>query len=138
MTLLQLHLIAVAFWLGVLAVETVLELAAHSDAEVCAAARAHRWIDILLEIPVVLVVIVTGSVLLVHAWPAPTLLLVKVGAGLVAVAANLVCIPLVHGRSKATDVVRIRALTRQVKFTGLGLPFWLVAFWIGLGFATNA
>jgi hypothetical protein len=49
------------------------------------------------------------------------------------VIANVVCIPLVRARSKATDDARERALTRQVKMTAWAAPFALAAMFIGLG-----
>ena len=134
MTLIQLHLAAVSFWFGVLAAETVLELAPRDAAERRLVAVAHARIDRLFELPVVVAVLLTGALLLARAWPAPPLLLVKVGAGLVAVIANLVCFPLVHARCKATEDARVRALARQVRMTGLAIPFGIAALVIGLGF----
>jgi hypothetical protein len=129
----QLHLVTVSFWLGIVAAETVLEFCGRDAASRRTVAVVHRWIDVLFEVPVVIIVIVTGGLLLGRAWPASPLLLVKVGAGIIAVIANLLCIPLVHARWKETDDVRMRALTRQVKMTGLAIPFAIVALVIGLG-----
>ncbi|MBI1816366.1 MAG: hypothetical protein HYR72_15420 [Deltaproteobacteria bacterium] len=134
MMLVQLHLIAVSFWLGMVAAETVLEFCGRDAVSRRTVAVAHRWIDLLFEIPVVIVVVGTGTLLLARAWPASPLLLVKVGAGSIAVIANLICVPLVHARWKETDDARVRALTRQVKMTGLAIPFAIAALVIGLGF----
>ena len=133
MTLVQFHLAAVSFWFGVLAAETVLELSPRNAGERRLVAVAHAWIDRLFELPTVIAVLISGALLLARAWPASPLLLVKVGAGLVAVIANLVCIPLVHARCRATEDVRVCALARQVRMTGLAIPFGIAALVIGLG-----
>ena len=76
---------------------------------------------------------VTGAWLLAQAWPAPPLLLVKAGAGLLAVMANMICMPLVRMRVRATDDARVVALSRQVQLTGLAIPFGLLALIVGIG-----
>jgi hypothetical protein len=134
MTLVQLHLAAVSFWLGIVAVETVLEFAPRDAAERRLVAVTHAWIDRVFELPIVIVVLVSGALLLARAWPAPPLLLVKAGAGLLAVIANLVCFPLVHARGKATDDTRVRALAGRIRMTGIAIPFAIVALVIGLAF----
>jgi len=134
MTLLQLHLIAVSLWLGAVATETVLEFSVRDAASRRAVAVAHAKIDQWVEIPVVIAVVVTGGLLLARVWPGSLLLWVKVGAGLLAVTAQVICIPLVRARLNATDGVRERDLTRQIKMTLWGAPFALAAIVIGLNF----
>ena len=134
MSIATIHLIAVSFWFGLLATESVLELSARDADSVRFVAGVHRWIDILFEGPIVVLALVTGTVLLVQQWPASPLLLVKAGLGGTALIANLVCIQFVHARVKATDDKRVRVLTRRVKLTGRAIPLALVAFVMGLGF----
>jgi len=134
MTLLQLHLFAVGLWLGTVATETVLEFSARDAASRRAVAVAHGKIDQWVEIPVVIAVVATGVLLLARVWPGSLLLWVKIGAGLLAVTAQVICIPLVRARLRETDEVRGRALTRQIKMTLWGAPFALAAIVIGLGF----
>ena len=95
-------------------------------------AGIHRWIDTLFEGPIAIAVLVSGGLLLARAWPPSPLLWIKVTAGLVTVLANLICIPIVFARSRATDDGRVAALTRYIKLTGWGIPFGLLAFVIGL------
>jgi hypothetical protein len=131
MTLIQLHLIVVSAWLGILAAEAILELRGPDPRTV---AVVHGWIDILLEGPVVIAVLVTGALLLAGVWPAPPLLLVKAGVGLVPIVVNLICIKWANERWRETDDVRALVLTRRVKLTGLAIPLIIVALAIGLRF----
>jgi hypothetical protein len=52
--LLQLHLVAVSFWLGVVAAEMVLEFSVRDAESRRTVAVVHGWIDLLVEIPVVI------------------------------------------------------------------------------------
>jgi hypothetical protein len=132
MTLLQVHFLAVSFWFGLLAAETVLELSPRAAPRTVAA--VHKWIDLVFEGPVVLLVIVTGTLLLARHWPAPPLLLVKAAFGLVPVLANLYCFSLVLDRARTTDEQRALALTRRIRLTGAGIPFAIAAFVIGIAY----
>jgi hypothetical protein len=57
---------------------------------------------------------------------------VKVGAVLIAIAANLVCFALVQARFETTDDERARALTKQIGLTGWAIPWAIGAFVIGV------
>jgi len=134
MTLLQVHFFAVCFWLGLLAAETVMELHLRSGGSAGPIASIHRWIDLLFEGPAVLLVLVTGGLLLAQNWPAPPLLWVKISFGLIAIAANLYCVPLVLGRARTKDEAAARTLTRRISHTGWAIPFAVAAFVIGIAF----
>lgn len=136
MTLLQLHAAAVCTWMGVIAAESVLELCKNDLNTRRLIATVHGWIDILIEGPLVVLVLVTGSMLLTRVWPASPLLLIKIGAGMIGVIVNLICIVLVRMRAKSTDDARMQALTHQIRLTGLAIPFGLVALVIGFGYLT--
>lgn len=129
----QIHGAAAGAWLGVVAAETVLEFSGRDAPSRRLVAHLHAWIDYLFEGPLVAIVLVTGSVLLARAWPAPPLLLVKAGAGLLAVIANIICIPLVLVRARATNDDEVRRLFRPIQLTGLAIPFGLLALALGLG-----
>jgi hypothetical protein len=138
MTLVQVHFCAASAWLGVVGAEAVLEHYGRDPASRRLVAKAHAWIDILFEGPLVGIVLVTGALLLARAWPAPPLLIVKVTAGMIAVIANAICIPLVRARARTTDDSLMIKLSRQVRMTGLAIPFGLLALVIGLsGYLTN-
>lgn len=134
MTLLKFHLIAVSFWFGLLAAETVLELWGKAATGLRTVAVVHRWIDLLFEMPIALAVLISGGLLLAQLEAYSSLLLLKVAFGLITVFANLLCFPLVHARWKARDYARIEQLTRQIAWTGWGIPLGLGAFVIGLFF----
>lgn len=134
MTLIQVHFFAVCFWLGLLAAETVMELHLRSGRSAGPIASIHRWIDLLFEGPAVLLVLVTGGLLLAQNWPAPPLLWVKISFGLIAIAANLYCVPLVLGRARTKDEAAARTLTRRISHTGWAIPFAVAAFVIGIAF----
>jgi len=134
MTLLQLHAAAVCTWIGVIAVESVLELCKNDAVSRRFIAAVHAWVDLLVEGPLLVLVVFTGAMLLKTNWPAPTLLLVKVGAGMIGVIVNLICIVLVRKRARETDDARMQRLTGQIRLTGLAIPFGLVALVIGFGY----
>ncbi|WP_373874511.1 hypothetical protein [Pseudomonas tohonis] len=98
--LLQLHLFAVAFWLGVVAVEFLLEQGrATSRAQGFTVARMHRRIDLFFEMPAFSLALVTG--LLIEPARFDGLYALKVVAGLVAVAGNALClVPVLRRRSR--------------------------------------
>jgi hypothetical protein len=89
---------------------------------------------VFLELPLLLVVLVTGAALAsrVPAWT--PLHSVKIAAGLLAVAANLYCVAIVLRRHAARD--RIEAVRRdtvliRVVSPAIGAPAAAVAAWIG-------
>jgi len=133
-TVLQLHLISVSFWFGLVSAEVVLELSARDEPSRRFVAKVHKWIDILFEIPVVILVIASGALLLSQVWPGSSLLLIKVVLGMVAITANFMCFQFVHSRAGAKDDARIQAMTRRVLMTGLAFPIGIAAFVIGIGF----
>jgi putative copper export protein len=96
--LLFIHLIAIGIWAGCVATETVLELAQDKiPPDKSYLAPLHARIDIAIEIPAILVTLITGSLLLKHAyWDG--LLVAKVVLGISAVALNTIAAYLVHKR----------------------------------------
>ncbi|MBD3852488.1 MAG: hypothetical protein IFK93_14370, partial [Acidobacteria bacterium] len=60
----------------------------------------HYWIDLLVELPLVLAVIATGVALFLLTDPLTPLHLVKIGLGGAAVAVNLFCIVVVVKRGR--------------------------------------
>jgi hypothetical protein len=129
------HLIALGLWGGLVAAEGVVELAPRSDVERRFAATLHYWMDLLIEIPVLAAVVLTGTVLVVHVWPLSPLLCLKVVAGLVAVGANAWCVVHVVRRKKRDEPDALRREGRLVRLTAtVGLPFAAVALYLGLGF----
>ena len=102
----MIHLMMLSLWGGVVATEAVIEVYPFRQRELHAATiRFHYWIDLLVELPLVLAVIATGAALFFLTDPVTPLHLVKIGLGGAAVAVNLFCIVVVvkRGRRLAGD-----------------------------------
>ena len=68
------HLVLLGVWAGVVAAEAVLELMPRRRPQLHTyTVRAHYWIDLLVELPVILGVTISGMVLLSMVWPPTTL-----------------------------------------------------------------
>lgn len=133
---LTLHIAAVAFWVGVVGAEFVIERSrADSKPHGFAVAHNHFWIDTLLEIPVVLVVLTTGAILL-QGVPMTPLLAVKVAAGLFAALANIACVvpvTLRHKAATAQRLARVIAHSRTIDLiSAFAVPASAVALLLGL------
>lgn len=139
--LLQLHLFAVAFWLGVVAVEFLLERSrAQSRSQGFSVAQLHRKIDLWFEMPAFSLVLVTG-ILMFDSSRFEGVYALKIIAGNLAVAGNLLCLAPVLQRHVAasgdnlSDVIR---LSRQIDLISLlAIPAGLVALVCGLYLAVG-
>ncbi len=127
------HLIALSLWGGVVATEAVIEVYPFRKPELHpAAVRFHYWIDLLVELPLVLVVIATGVALALSVSPLTGLHVVKFLLAGAAVAVNLFCIVVVVRRG------------RRLEAGDAGEPLWrdsrvvLACFAIGLTAAAGA
>jgi hypothetical protein len=103
----MIHLIMLSLWGGVVATEAVVEVYPFRKRELHdAAIRFHYWIDLLVELPLVLAVIATGAMLFFLTDPLTPLHYLKVVFGGAAVAVNLFCIVVVvkRGRGLADGV----------------------------------
>ena len=97
----MLHLMMLCFWGGVVATEAVVEVAPFRQTGLHPAAiRFHYWIDLMVELPLVLAVVATGITLLFLTEPLTPLHWLKVGFGAAAVAVNLFCIVVVVKRGR--------------------------------------
>jgi hypothetical protein len=135
-TVATLHLCAVAFWFGVVGAEFIIERSrSENKPHGYAVARNHYWIDLLLEMPAVVMVLTTGFVMLGNATMSPALL-VKIIAGLIAVSSNAVCVLPVALRKKAADsgnhadVIRYSRAIDRISL--LGIPAGVIALAGGL------
>jgi len=100
----MLHLIMLSMWGGVVATEAVIEVFPFRKRELHASTiRFHYWIDLLVELPLVLGVIATGVVLFFLTDPVTPFHLIKIGLGGAAVAVNLFCIVVVVRRGKRLE-----------------------------------
>lgn len=95
------HLMVLSLWGGVVATEAVIEVAPFRRPELHAAAiRFHYWIDLLVELPLVLAVIATGVTLALSVETLSSLHIVKILLGSAAVGVNLFCIFVVVKRGR--------------------------------------
>ena len=98
------HLIMLSLWGGVVATEAVIELLPFRRRELHpAAVRFHYWIDLLVELPLVLAVVATGTVLALSLDELSGLHWIKIVLGSTAVAVNLFCIAVVVRRGRRLD-----------------------------------
>lgn len=133
MDLLLIHIVAASAWMGLIAAETVMELVAKSREARQFVADAHRVIDLLFEMPLFLIVITTGSVLLFQLDRDPgALLMIKVGAGLIAVLFNAFCVQWVLGRARAASDEEYLKYAHKIKLSGYAIPFGVLALVLGL------
>lgn len=125
------HLVFLSAWGGLILGEAAVEFPARSSESLkAAAARFHYWMDLFVEIPLLLGVVLTGGVLFGRAGWSP-LLGIKAACGLAAVAANVMCVVMVIRRSKARPD-SVDALTQWIfRAPAIGIPFALVALGIG-------
>lgn len=134
--LLQLHLFAVAFWLGVVAVEYLLERTrAQSRAQGFTVAGLHRQIDLYFEIPAFSLVLISG-LLLIEPARFDGIYALKVIAGGIAVVGNMLClIPVLKRYSAAgnDDLAAVIKHSRLIDIISLlAIPAGLLAFACGV------
>lgn len=98
--LLSIHLVAAGLWLGCVLTEVFFERALQGKEQAQLLAGLHQRVDLFVEIPAFLTVLVTGG-LMVSGIPLTPLLYTKIGVGLVAIAANIYCAWLVFRRADA-------------------------------------
>ena len=127
------HLIVLSFWGGVVATEAVIEVYPFRRPELHPSAiRFHYWIDLLVELPLVLAVTATGVALALSVNPLSGLHVIKILFAGTAVAVNLFCIVVVVSRG------------RRLEGGGAGEPLWrasrvvLACFAVGLLAAAGA
>jgi hypothetical protein len=135
MSLPSLHMFAIALWTGVLAAEGVLEFLPLKRPELHAAAAAfHYSIDLLIELPLLIVIALTG-VLLLRGTSFDARLIVKVAAGALAVLVNLICVVVVVIRHRGAPEQIERRTRRIYLLIAIGSPGYLLALVLGLGYA---
>lgn len=130
------HLMLLSAWAGVVLAESVVELLPRRVPSIRdAAIRLHFAIDLVVELPL-LVAVVASGVWLASGRPLDARLLVKIGAGLVAVTANGVCVAAVIRRARLLAGGALPAAvdrwSKVVLGTAVvGLPFAVLALLLG-------
>jgi len=127
-----LHLVMLALWGGVVATEAVIEISPFRHRELhTATIRMHYWIDLFVELPLVIAVAATGGTLLYLTESITRLHIVKVSFAGAAVAVNLFCIAVVLRRARRIDSAEETALWRASRVV-------LACFVVGLACAAVA
>lgn len=130
------HLTALGAWLGLVLVESIMELQKSSGRGYdFTIAKVHRKVDMYCEVPAFMAVLVSGLIMLdpvrLEGW-----YLIKVLCGSLAIAVNAWCVTYVIRRSIAAgrgNLNETRRFTRLIMITvPIGAPFALVALVIGL------
>ncbi len=100
--LLPVHLAFVGIWLGCVLTEALFEraLLGKGRTQELILVALHKRVDLFIEMPAFMVVLVTGSLMFISGG-ASSPLLVKIALGLLAVATNLYCVWLVFRRVTA-------------------------------------
>ncbi len=130
-------------WAGTVASEGVIELIHHRRPELHPAAiRLHFWIDLLVELPILAGVVLSGCTLVALTWPLTTAHLIKLLLAAGAVGANLICIILVirrgRGLSRGEPEETLKQTSRRILFTALvGLPCAVSAVALGFWLASQ-
>jgi hypothetical protein len=124
------HLALVAFWGGLVAVESAIEaLGERGHVPIDAVARIHQVTDRFIEIPTLMGIVATGLLLWARTGWAPELAL-KVGVGLGAVVANLVTAVYVERRARGIGDAR-RATIMIFGFGAMVFPLGFIALYLG-------
>lgn len=133
--LLSIHLFAAAFWFGVLGVEFILEQGrTRSRDHGYAVADIHYHIDLYLETPAFITVLVTGLIML-NGHPLTGLYLIKVCAGFIAILGNVGCVYAIVRRKWAARVNDFAGLVKYSymvdKLSAVAVPAGFTALFIG-------
>lgn len=128
-----LHLIALGMWLGVVITEVLFEFAGSDADSLRAAARFHYNVDKFGELPILVAVLVTGTMLTVRAWPLTPLHVIKIAASLIAVGSALVCVLWVFRRRRIEDVNVLLGFRRRIwTLAAVAAVFAIPALYLGL------
>lgn len=127
------HLVVLSMWLGVVIAEVLFEFAASDAESLRAAARFHDKVDKFGELPILVAVLVTGTILTVRACPLTPLHMLKIAASLIAVGSALVCVVWVFRRARVEDVTLLCGFRRRIwTLAAVAAVFALPALYLGL------
>ena len=135
------HLIMLSMWGGVVATEAVIEVYPFRKRDLAEATiRFHYWIDLLVELPLVLAVLATGIASVCLSDHITRLHVVKIAFAGAAIAVNLFCIAVVLRRDRqrlaGATSERLRRASRVVLACfAVGLLFAAVAATLGFSLA---
>ena len=127
------HLILLGMWLDLVITEVLFEFAASDAESLRAAARFHYKVDKYGELPILVAVLVTGTILAVRAWPWTPLHFIKIAASLIAVGCALICVLWVFQRRQIEDVNVLLGFRRRIwTLAAIAAVFATPALYLGL------
>ena len=127
------HLVVLGMWLGVVITEVLFEFAGSDADSLRAAARFHYNVDKFGELPILLAVLVTGTILAVRAWPLTPLHFIKIAVSLASVGSALICVLWVFERRKIKDVNALLGFRRRIwTLAAVAAVFATPALYLGL------
>jgi len=127
------HLIVLAMWLGVVITEVLFEFTASDVDSLRGAARFHYNVDKYGELPILLAVLATGTILAARAWPLTPLHIVKISLSLAAVTSALICALWVFQRRSIEDRNALLGFRRRIWSVAAVAAFFATpALYIGL------
>jgi len=127
------HLVVLGMWLGVVITEVLFEFAGSDAESLRAAARFHYNVDKFGELPILVAVLVTGTILAVRAWPLTPLHIIKIASSLIAVGSALICVLWVFRRRQIEDVEVLLGYRRRIwTLAAVAAVFATPALYLGL------
>jgi len=127
------HLMALGVWLGVVITEVLFEFAGSDADSLRAAARFHYNVDKYGELPILLAVLITGTILAVRARPLTPLHVIKIVASLLAVGSALICTLWVFQRRGIEDVTVLLGFRRRIwTLAAVAAVFATPALYLGM------
>ena len=134
-----LHIFSVGIWFGCANIEIILEFMRRRDSSLqYAVAKFHYYIDIFVEVPAIIIILVTGFLLL-DMSEMSALRLIKVVCGFLAILATMLSVVIVFRRRYAVDADNRAAVDKNDKLFdiiayAIVAPLLNIALWIGLYF----
>ena len=127
------HLVALGMWLGVVITEVLFEFAGSDADSLRAAARFHYNVDRFGELPILVAVLITGTILAVRAWPLTPLHLIKIAASLVSIGSTVMCALWVFQRRQVEDTNVLLGFRRRIwSLAAVAAVFATPALYLGL------
>ena len=127
------HAITLGMWLGVVITEVLFEFAASDAESLRAAARFHYTVDKYGELPILVAVLVTGTMLSARASPLTPLHIIKIATSLAAVGTALICVLWVFQRRRIEDVNALLGFRRRIwSLAAVAAVFAAPALYLGL------
>ena len=139
----MIHLFSVAAWLGVVMTELVIEVYPYRNRELyLSTIHFHYWIDLLVELPLVLLLLGSGIALIFLKASLDLLHILKIVSGLIPVLACFAGISIVLRRSAALKagkaVEDLRGGSRQIVIVVLvASPFFGLSLGLGVWLARS-